>query len=54
MAELTLVQFLVAMCMSLAALCLYVWAVLSGLFKDAEAIKYKAYRTEVDDERDKA
>lgn len=50
MAELTLLQFLVALCMSLGAVCLFVWAVLSGLFNDVEAIKYKAYRVEVSDD----
>jgi cbb3-type cytochrome oxidase maturation protein len=50
MAELTLVQFLVALFMSLGALFLFIWAVLSGSFKDVEAIKYKAYRAEVQDD----
>jgi cbb3-type cytochrome oxidase maturation protein len=50
MAELTVLQFVVALCMSLAALFLFVWAVLSGLFVDVEAIKHKAYRTEVRDD----
>lgn len=50
MAELTLIQFLVALCMSLGAVCLFVWAVLSGLFHDVEAIKYRAYRSEVNDD----
>jgi len=50
MAELTLVQFLVALCMSLGAVCLFIWAVLSGSFDDVEAIKYKAYRAEVKDD----
>lgn len=49
MAEMTFVQFLVALCMSLGAVCLFIWAVLSGLFNDVEAIKYKAYRAEVND-----
>jgi nitrogen fixation-related uncharacterized protein len=52
MAELTLVQFLVALFMSLGALCLFVWGVLSGCFKDVEAIKYKAYRAEVTEDED--
>jgi nitrogen fixation-related uncharacterized protein len=47
MAELTLVQFLVALLMSLGAVCLFIWGVLSGLFNDVEAIKYRAYRAEV-------
>lgn len=50
MAELTLIQFLVAICMSLGAVCLFVWAVLSGAFEDVEAVKYRAYRAEVDDD----
>lgn len=49
MAELTLVQFLVALLMSLGAVCLFVWGVLSGLFNDIEAPKYSAYRCEVDE-----
>lgn len=47
MAELTLVQFVVALLMSLGAVCLFVWAVLSGLFNDVEAAKYRAYRAEI-------
>jgi nitrogen fixation-related uncharacterized protein len=50
MLELTLVQFLVALFMSLGAVCLFVWGVLSGSFRDVESIKYRAYRTEVDDD----
>lgn len=50
MAELTLVQFLVALLMGLGAVCLFVWAVLSGAFNDVEAIKYKAYRAEVNED----
>jgi cbb3-type cytochrome oxidase maturation protein len=50
MEALTLLQFAVSMLMSLGAVCLFVWAVLSGLFEDVEAVKYRAYRTEVDDE----
>jgi len=52
METLTLLQFVVALFMSLGAVCLFIWAVLSGLFEDVEDIKYKAYRCEVnDDER---
>ena len=47
MAELTLLQFLVALCMSLGAVCLFIWGVLSGVFEDVEAVKYRAYRAEV-------
>ena len=49
MESLTLLQFLVALCMSLGAVCLFVWGVLGGLFEDVEAIKYRAYRAEIDD-----
>jgi nitrogen fixation-related uncharacterized protein len=50
MAELTLVQFFVAVCMSLGAVFLFVWGVLSGMFEDVEAVKYRAYRAEVSDD----
>jgi hypothetical protein len=53
MFELTLVQFLVALFMSLAALSVFIWAALSGLFTNVEDIAYRAYRGEVkDDEPD--
>jgi cbb3-type cytochrome oxidase maturation protein len=48
MAELTLIQFLVALFMGLSALCVFIWAVLSGMFVDVEQIAYRAYRAEVD------
>lgn len=47
MLEYTLLQFLVALFMSLGGLCVFVWAVLSGQFNRIEDPKYKAYRTEV-------
>ena len=50
MEALTFVQFLVALCMSLSALSLFIWAVLSGMFNDVEKIKYRAYRAEVNDD----
>lgn len=50
MAELTFVQFLVALFMSLGALSVFIWAVLSGLFIDVEDVKYRAYRAEVADD----
>jgi len=50
MAELTLLQFLVALLMSLGAVFLFIWAVLSGVFRDTEQIKYRAYRTEVNED----
>jgi len=50
MEELTFIQFLVALCMSLSALSLFVWGVLSGMFHDVEKIKFRAYRAEVNDD----
>jgi cbb3-type cytochrome oxidase maturation protein len=50
MAELTLIQFVVALCMGMGAVCLFVWGVLSGSFNDVEAIKHKAYRAEVNED----
>lgn len=49
MEELTLLQFLVALLMSLGAVCLFVWGVLAGAFEDVEAVAYRAYRAEVDE-----
>jgi hypothetical protein len=52
MADLTFGQFLVAFFMSLGGLCVFIWAVLSGMFTNVEEIAYRAYRAEVrDDER---
>ena len=50
MIEVTMVQFLVALFMSMGAVCVFIWAVLSGLFTDVEEIKYKAYRAEVSED----
>jgi nitrogen fixation-related uncharacterized protein len=50
MAELTLMQFAVALLMGLGAVCLFIWGVLSGSFNNVEDIKYKAYRAEVKDD----
>ena len=50
MIEVTMVQFLVALFMSMGAVCIFVWAVLSGLFTDVEEIKYRAYRAEVSED----
>lgn len=52
MAE-TFVQFMVALFMSLGALCIFAWAALSGYFNNVEEIAQKFYRVEVgeDDEQ---
>ena len=49
MIEVTIIQFMVALFMSLGALCIFIWAVLSGLFTDMEEIKHRAYRAEVNE-----
>ncbi len=43
---LVLGQFVVSLFMSLAALCLFLWAAASGLLKDVERVKYQVLRTE--------
>lgn len=44
-------EFTVSLFMGLAALCLFLWAVMSGLLTDVEAVKYQVLRTEdVDDD----
>ena len=50
MIEVTILQFFVALFMSMGAVCIFVWAVLSGLFTDVEEIKYRAYRAEVSED----
>ena len=45
-----MVQFLVALFMSMGAVCVFIWAVLSGLFTDVEEIMYKAYHAEVSED----
>ncbi|HXO19771.1 MAG TPA: hypothetical protein VOA87_07585 [Thermoanaerobaculia bacterium] len=47
MERLIFIQFLVATCMSLSALCFFIWAALSGLFRDGESIKYDMLRREL-------
>ncbi len=43
---LVLGQFVVSLFMSLAALCLFLWAAASGLLKDVERVKYQVLRSE--------
>lgn len=50
MLQLTIAQYMVALFMSLGALFIFIWAVLSGMFKDPEAIAMRAYRAEVPDD----
>lgn len=43
---LVLGQFVVSTLMGLAALCLFVWAAASGLFRNVEAVKYQVLDSE--------
>jgi cbb3-type cytochrome oxidase maturation protein len=48
--EETIIQFTVALFMSLGALCLFVWGVLSGMFTDVEGIAERMLRAEAKDD----
>jgi nitrogen fixation-related uncharacterized protein len=50
--DLNLVQFLIAALIGLGSLGIFVWAVLSGMFRDVEEVKMRAYRAEVPDDDD--
>jgi cbb3-type cytochrome oxidase maturation protein len=44
-------EFAVSVLMGLAALCLFLWAALSGLLTDVERVKYQVLRSEgIDDD----
>jgi cbb3-type cytochrome oxidase maturation protein len=44
-------EFAVSILMGLAALCLFLWAAMSGLLTDVEAVKYQVLRSEgIDDD----
>jgi len=44
-------EFAVSVLMGLGALCLFLWAALSGLLTDVEAVKYQVLRSEgIDDD----
>ena len=51
--DLTLIQFVIALLIGLGSLGILIWAILSGMFRDVEEVKMRAYRAEVseDDER---
>ena len=52
MFEMTAWQFLVAFLMSLGAVCIFIWAVLSGQFKDIENVKHQVLKAEADERQD--
>ena len=41
-------EFVVALLMGLAALCAFLWAVASGVFRNVEAIKHEVLRLETE------
>ena len=44
-------EFAVSVFMGLGALCLFLWAAMSGLLADVEAVKYQVLRSEgIDDD----
>lgn len=53
MLEHTLLQFLVAVFMSLGGVSVFIWAVLSGQFNGVEDPKFQAYRKEVPENGEK-
>jgi cbb3-type cytochrome oxidase maturation protein len=42
-------EFLIALCMGLGALSIFIWAVLSGHFEETEDIKYRIVEREWED-----
>lgn len=47
---LVLGQFVVSALMGLAAVCVFLWAVSTGLFRDIEQVKHQVLRSESADE----
>jgi hypothetical protein len=50
MFELTAIQFLVALFMGLGALCVFIWAALSGMFTNVEDVAREVYQREAQDD----
>lgn len=44
--------YIIALLMSIGAVCVFVWAVLSGAFNGADQAALRFYRAEVGDDRD--
>ena len=49
MVELTFYQFLIALCMGLGAVSIFIWAAMSGQFNDIESVKHQVLEVENDD-----
>ncbi|MEJ2314987.1 MAG: cbb3-type cytochrome oxidase assembly protein [Nitrospirota bacterium] len=48
--EIVFYEFLMALCMGLGALGIFVWSALSGHLDEAEDVKYRILERELDDE----
>jgi hypothetical protein len=46
--------YAVALLMSIGAVCIFVWGVLSGAFTDAEEVAIRFYRVEMENDRKRA
>jgi cbb3-type cytochrome oxidase maturation protein len=46
-----LYAFLIAICMGLGALAIFIWSVLEGQIEDIEDVKYRVLHRELDDEK---
>lgn len=50
--QIVYLEFIVALCMGLAAFCIFIWSVLSGgLDEESEDVKYRVFDRERDDGR---
>ncbi len=49
--DIVIIEFMVALAMGLGALCVFIWAVISGQMEGVEEIKYRVLEGETEDER---
>lgn len=47
--EIIYYEFLIALCMGIGALAIFIWSVLSGHMEETEDIKYRILERELDD-----
>ncbi len=48
--RIVIIEFLVALCMGLGALSVFIWAILGGQMEDTEEIKYRILEREMEDQ----
>ena len=46
----TIYKFIIGISLGLSAFFIFLWAMLSGMFKDSEEIKYRVYRKEISED----